>query len=400
MVRDFTDAQLRLVVEYVARRYLEVERGLRGKQCLRRFLTDEAYDRQSDPAASRFGNAGVVRQRDLGRIILQRPRADRVHVAVPARQQGDRWGALVMELRADDRGAWRVTELTRAQDRNLTRARPNAAWTGPGDPDLALARSAATMVAARVARTAAAERYARARHELAQVAPETPAGQLQPGDLINTATPHSQHWTKVRSISLEQATGDVNVRTVNGTTLRVPAERPVSVLTVQDNNVDGARREAAAAADRLVASAEELARWDRQLDTLDHQRARLGEGRSAGNVDQAVERPEPPSYLTRTLGPPPDDRAARRRWDAAADAVETYRDRWGITRTDCALDRRRDDSEQRADRDATVATLRELTARLAELEHERDGGRGQRLTGEHHEVGRGPFAVTIPDGRM
>ncbi len=89
MARVFTDAQLRQVVEYVARRYLEVERGLRDKQCLRRLLSEQAYDQQSDPAASRFGNAGVVRQRDLGRIILQRPRADRVHVAVPARQQGD-----------------------------------------------------------------------------------------------------------------------------------------------------------------------------------------------------------------------------------------------------------------------------------------------------------------------
>jgi hypothetical protein len=255
------------------------------------------------------------------------------------------------------------------------------------------------MVAARAARTAAAQRYARARHELAQIAPETPAGQLQPGDLINTATPHSPQWIKVRSISLEQATGDVNLRTADGTTLRVPAERPVSVLTAQDNNVDGARREAAGAADRLVAAAEELARWDRQLHILDLQRDRHGEGPTAGSVEKAVERAEPPSYLTRTLGPPSDDRAARQQWDAAACAVETYRDRWGITRTDCALDRQPDDPQQRADREATVATLRELTARLAEIGPDRDDGRGQRLTGEHHEVDRGPFAVTIPDGR-
>ena len=60
MARDFTDAQLRQVVEYVARRFLEVERGLRGKQCLRRFLTEEAYGRQSDPAASRFGSGGCA----------------------------------------------------------------------------------------------------------------------------------------------------------------------------------------------------------------------------------------------------------------------------------------------------------------------------------------------------
>lgn len=50
-VRELTDAQLRQVAEYAARRYLEVERGLRGKQCLQRFRSDEAYDQQSDAAA-------------------------------------------------------------------------------------------------------------------------------------------------------------------------------------------------------------------------------------------------------------------------------------------------------------------------------------------------------------
>ncbi|MDQ3521485.1 MAG: hypothetical protein M3434_03995 [Gemmatimonadota bacterium] len=50
-VRELTDAQLRQVAEYAARRYLEVERGLRGKQCLQRFRSDEAYDQQSDATA-------------------------------------------------------------------------------------------------------------------------------------------------------------------------------------------------------------------------------------------------------------------------------------------------------------------------------------------------------------
>jgi hypothetical protein len=41
-------------------RYLEVERGLRGKQCLQRFLSDEAYDQQSDAGAwSASGPGGV-----------------------------------------------------------------------------------------------------------------------------------------------------------------------------------------------------------------------------------------------------------------------------------------------------------------------------------------------------
>jgi len=54
-VRELADAQLRQIAEYAGRRYLEVERGLRGKQCLQRFrqtrpTTSSPTRRRSPPA--------------------------------------------------------------------------------------------------------------------------------------------------------------------------------------------------------------------------------------------------------------------------------------------------------------------------------------------------------------
>ncbi len=399
MAKNFTDAELRQVAEYVARRYLEVERGLRGKECLQSLLSSEAYTKQFDAAASRFGKGGVVRQTDLGRMSFQRPEVDRVHIAIPARQEGGYWGALVMELRANDRGAWRVTELTRAQDRNLTHAQPVPQWKAEGDPDRAVVELARVTAAARAARTATAERYAQARQELAHVAPEKPAGELQRGDLINANVMQRQQWAEVRSIAVDQATGDVNLRVTDGTSLRLPAEYPVSVLAMRKGQVDTTLQDAAIAADRLRAAAEEMAGWDHQLALLEHGRDGLDQRHRARHVDEAVARSIPPNYVTRTLGLPPEHPAARELWEAAASAIETYRDRWGITRTDCALGRQPREPKQRKARDATITTLRELTSRLAAAGRDRDDGRGQRLAAEHDEVDRAPFAATIPAGQ-
>lgn len=243
MARNFTDAELQQVAEYVALRYLEVERGLRGKECLRHFLSPQAYNQQFDAAASRFSSGGMVRQTDLGRMSFQRLQPDRVHIAIPTRQQGDRWGALVMELRADNRSAWRVTELTRAQDRNLTRPRFMPEWKGPGDPDLALVELTKTAVAARTAKVAAAEEYATGRQDLARVAPEKPAGELVVGDFVNNGTLQTQRWTKVRSLAVDKVTGGVNLRVADGTRFRLPAERLVAAAEEWRGGLDKAERQ-------------------------------------------------------------------------------------------------------------------------------------------------------------
>lgn len=211
--------------------------------------------------------------------------------------------------------------MTRAQDRNLTRAQPVPRWKGPGDPDLALVQLAHTTESARNARTAAAERYARAREELVRVAPEKPATELGPGDLVNTGNLHRQRWTEVLSIGVDEATGDVNLRVADGTLLRLPAERAVLVLMVGNGDVDAARQDATVAAGGLAAAAEELARWDRQLDLLNESAsgsskvAAPGSGstsvvnalnrRVTSPVLSAFRRRTPPSASCGTLPPPP-----------------------------------------------------------------------------------------------
>jgi hypothetical protein len=399
VAREFTDDELRQVAEYVARRYLEVERGLRGRQCLRRFLSPGAYTRQYADAASRFRGGGVVRQSDLGQMVFQR-QGNRVFIALPARQEGDRWGALLMELRADARGAWRVTELTRAQDRNLAHPTPASRRTPAEDLDTILVRTVRDITQAGAARAAAADRFTEAGRRLAGLAPEKPAAELRPGDLINTAAAPEQNWVRVHSVTRDDHAGQVTVTTPDRTQLRVPGERPVAVLNVDRGDLAVARQAAAAAADELATTAEELAGWDRQLNQLERERSELVERHGIRRrVNDSRDDPQPPDYITRTLGAPPSQPPAREVWDTAADAIEAYRDRWDISTTDTALGRRPEDFEQRKDRDATVAALRDLASQLNEIRSNSDRlarpGRDTDPEGRN----RDPFVVAAPQDR-
>ncbi len=394
MAREFTDTELKLVAEFVAHRYLEVERGLRGKECLKRFLSAEAYSQQFSEAASRFGKGGIVRPDDLGRMVFQRTQDGHVHITIPARQDNDRWGALVMEMRSTARGVWRVTELTRAQDRNLTRPRYARPWEEPTDVDPALTHVAREALDVQMAQTVAAQRHTRALAHLARVAPEKPAGELQIGDVVNVAAVPAHSWVEVRSVSLDESTGSVSVLTPDGTALRVPADRPVAVLADKDGDFDAARRSAAAAAEEVAARAEEMVRWDRLLGSLEGERADLVHRRRVR--DQVVEPRDaatgPPDHVVRTLGAPPEDGTARIVWDEAADLISGYRDRWDVDAT-TSLGPQPENPTQRADRDATLVTLRELRSRLEELagEHDQEPGRSDvREAGD-----RDPFAMAV-----
>ena len=374
MARDFTDAELRQVAEFVARRYLEVERGLRGKECLRLFLTPQAYSQQYAAAASRYGKGGVVRQTDVGRISLQRPAPDVAFVTMPALQEGDRWGALVMELRADKAGHWRVTELTRAQDRNLVRQRPVPDRTPRVDPAVELARLSRDLQAAHLAFLATTQRRDRAHRLLADLAPEKPARDLQVGDVINTGRTPAQHWVEVRSVRVDGAAGQVSLTTPDGTDLQTPDDRPIPVLAVRGMSLADTRDAAAAAAHEHATTAHEAARWQRQVDQLELQRDELAH-RAQSRAGLLVEGPPPdmpPAYVVRLLGEQPRSDDARDVWNEAAGAIDRYRHRWGIDSTDTALGPEPGSAEQREDRAATVERLRQLTARLDRLTAERD----------------------------
>ena len=392
MAREFTDAELKLVAEFVAHRYLEVERGLRGKECLMRFLSPEAYSQQFSENASRFGKGGIVSQSDLGRMVFQRTQDGQVHITIPARQENDRWGALVIEMRSSERGVWRVTELTRAQDRNLTRPRYARPWEEPADADPALAHVARETLDVRMAQKVAAQRHTKALTELARVAPEKPAAELQIGDVISVAAAPAHGWIEVRSVSLDEATGDVSVLTPDGTALRVPADRPVAVLAVKDGDLDAARRAATAATEQVAIRAEEVIRWDRRLGSLEGERDQLVHRRQVREqlAEPGDAAPNLPVYAIRTLGTPPQDSTARRVWDEALDVIAGYRDRWNVEAT-TSLGPQPDDPTQRADRDATLTTLRQLRSRLEDLDAEDDRISGRSNVRETTD--RGPFVM-------
>jgi len=400
MPREFTDDELRLVAEFVARRYLEVERGLRPRQDLRRFLTEEAYEQQHDQEASRFNRAGMVAQSDLGQMIFQRPRADRAHVAIPARQDRDRWGALVMELGADPHGVWRVTELTRAQDRNLTRAaQPAPTWRDATDEDDSVRRLAQTLQAVRVARTVAAQRHRKALQELARIAPEKPSAELRPGDRVQLHGGADAAWATVRQVAVSETTGEATILTRDGSSVRVPAERPIAVLATTGDHAE-ATASAAQAARKLAVAAEELSHWDRHLASLEHEHALLRHPAQA-NVGPAHDRGlgDPPDYLTRILGHPHAEAGDRHRWDQAAEAIERYRQRWGITTNDSALGPPASDPAQQADRAQTAAQLRDLTSGMSGRAATHGAGQSRTETTQREGTGLGPFGVSPPGGR-
>jgi hypothetical protein len=398
VAREFTDAELKLVAEFVAHRCLEVERGLRGKDCLKRFLSAEAYSQQFSEAASRFAKGGIVRPDDLGRMVFQRTQDGHVHITIPARQENDRWGALVMEMRSTARGVWRVTELTRAQDRNLAHPRLAMPWREPADPEPALALVARETLEVQMAHTVAAQRHDKALAELARLTPEKPAAELQIGDVINVDAAPTHSWIEVRSVLHDEAKGNVSVLAPDGTALRIPADRPVAVLQVFGGDIDAARRAAAAATQEVTARAEEMVRWDRRLGSLEGERGELVE---RGHVrDQLMEPSEapagPPDYVIRTLGAPPEHSSARKVWDEAADVITGYRDRWNVEAT-TSLGPRPEDPEQCSDREATVATLRQLRSRLEVLAVDDD----QKVVGRNarEDVGRDPFAMAVSGER-
>lgn len=392
MPREFTDSELREIAEFVARRYLEVERGLRDKRDLRRFLSREAYELQRNEAASRYGSGGIVRQADLGQMIFQHFQPDRVHIAIPAREEGDRWGALVMEMCSDSRGVWRVTELTRAEDRNITQARTALRSPQPQDPDLAQHQLARTLQDARVARTTVGQRHASALRELAQLAPEKLPADLRRGDRIMLHG-SGQDWFTLEQVAVDGSTGDVHLGLPNRVVVQVAGERPVRVLaTVQDAD------RASAAAEALQAAADAIAGWDRQIAMLEAEHRQLSERRLSEELPDDRLGPEPPSYVTRMLGPAPTAGPARQVWSAAAEAIETYRSRWAIASLDSALGPPADDPQQREDRNATASTLRDLSRQLHDLEGLSDVGRGRVAALQQEGVGHGPFALSPPEG--
>lgn len=112
--RGLSDEELAAVVRWVARAWLEVDRGQRPVQAVARFLSPTlAYGLAN---ATRPVGAPAVTARDVGGVRLERVGRWKAFAVVAVRHL-DGWGAMMFTLRRDESGAWRIIEICRPDRR-------------------------------------------------------------------------------------------------------------------------------------------------------------------------------------------------------------------------------------------------------------------------------------------
>ncbi len=129
------EQRLAWLAETIARLYLEAERGLRSPDQLRRFMTLPVYVAHRKAGMASFSQGGPVLQEDLGQVRVSMLGERRAFAAIPTREEQQRWGALMLQLEADQQDRWRVVELLRLPHRLLERDAPAPT---PQDPVQAL----------------------------------------------------------------------------------------------------------------------------------------------------------------------------------------------------------------------------------------------------------------------
>ena len=128
-----SDRQLRAFLYHIAHVYLEVERGLRSPDHLERYLTAAEYRRHRTLRINARDRAREsVLPTDIGHIHIDRHLQGQITAAIPTREIGDHWGALVLHL-AHRREGWRIDQLQRLDRPNIARETTPSA---PGATDL------------------------------------------------------------------------------------------------------------------------------------------------------------------------------------------------------------------------------------------------------------------------
>ncbi|MDP8969950.1 MAG: Rv3235 family protein [Actinomycetota bacterium] len=105
-----TDDHLVDILRFVARTCLEVERGLRPPAHLASLM--DPAERWLQPGRLGRFRAGPVRDDHIGPPEISRLTETHIIGTVVSRTEGDRWGALSLELRAHN-GRWRIAGLQR-----------------------------------------------------------------------------------------------------------------------------------------------------------------------------------------------------------------------------------------------------------------------------------------------
>lgn len=287
-----------------------------------------ALQRTVDPAVlAAFGpvappSAGSRARVHVGGVRIHLVNSGLAHVAATGlRPDGQRAG-YVLEFRSDfERRQWRVTELTRVEDRNLVPpgSRAGVVKAATEEPRRYPADLARAIDAAEAARTAALGKLAVAQAE---------ADELKSG-----------------------------VDAIRGRGPRMLRERAALVAKERQAQAD-------------------VARWDRAVTKIDHELQTLHEVRELREVRHLVIDGDPlvrarkPEYLDRLLGPVPKERDDRAKWRQAASTVERYRQQWGITDREDALGpvaQGMPPEQQRHHREAAEAAARYVSRRGIDL---------------------------------
>jgi hypothetical protein len=116
-----TDQQVAAIVRHLARKQLEIERGLRPPEHLAPHLTPAAYRLMRLRPREHFPRGGPVHPKDLSGVRLSRYPDGHVYATVSTREQDDRWGAITMQLKLGPDGRFVVSELERVRPRPMER---------------------------------------------------------------------------------------------------------------------------------------------------------------------------------------------------------------------------------------------------------------------------------------
>lgn len=117
--RGPSDEELVALLRYFARLLLEVERGFRPPAVLRRFLAPHLAFDIEHAARPRPTGAPAVAVGDIGGVRFQRAGRRQAFGVVVIKEADASWRAMMLRLRRDDAGAWRIVEILRPQPRSL-----------------------------------------------------------------------------------------------------------------------------------------------------------------------------------------------------------------------------------------------------------------------------------------
>ena len=121
MAQQPTDQQVAAIVRHLARKQLEIERGLRPPDHLRPHMTPAAYRVMRLRPREHFPRGGPVHPKDLSGVRLTRYPDGHVYASLSTREQDDRWGAISMQLKPGPDGRFVVSELERIRPRPMQR---------------------------------------------------------------------------------------------------------------------------------------------------------------------------------------------------------------------------------------------------------------------------------------